>query len=69
MLIMAVFYQLISPHSKRLILAKFRKLAKSSRIQIIFTTEAIKISVNLLDIRYIVIYIILYLNPHFLIFL
>ena len=69
LLIIAVFYRSISPRSKRLILAEFRKLAKLLRIRIIFIMEAIRIGINLLDVRRIVIYIILYLNLHFLILL
>ena len=64
-LILAVFYQTISFYNKKAILAEFRKLAKSLRIQIIFATKAIRLSVNILDICQVVIYIILYPKPHF----
>ena len=55
---MAVFHQITLLFSKKLILAKFRKQAESSKIRIIFATEAIRISVNLPDVRRVVIYII-----------
>ena len=59
LLILAIFYQLILSKGKKLILAEFRKLVKSLRVQIIFTMEAINININLLDIQRVVIYIIL----------
>ena len=55
---MAVFYRIILLFSKELILAKFRKLVESSKIRIIFAIEALRISVNLPDVRRAVIYII-----------
>ena len=48
-----------------MILAEFRKLAKSLRIWIIFATEAIRLSVDIPDIRWVVIYIIPHPEPHF----
>ena len=64
-LILAMFYQTISSYNKKAILAEFRKLAKSLRIWIIFTIEAIKLSINILDVHQVVIYIIPYPEPHF----
>jgi hypothetical protein len=55
---MAVFYRITLLFSKKLILDKFRKLVESSKIQIIFAIEAIRISVDLLDVCKVVIYII-----------
>ena len=59
LLVLAIFYWLISSKGKKSILAEFRKLAKSLRVWIIFAIKAIRISINLLDIRRVVIYIIL----------
>ena len=56
---------MILSYNKKAILAKFRKLAKSSKIRIIFAIEAIGIGVNILDICWVIIYIILYPEPHF----
>ena len=64
-LILAMFYRTISSYNKKAILAEFRKLAKFSKIRIIFTTKAIGLSINILDARRVVIYIILHPKPHF----
>lgn len=63
--IMAVFHRTISSFSKKSILAEFRKLAESSKIRIIFTTEAVGTGIDLPDVRRVVIYMIPAPEQHF----
>ena len=65
LLVLAVFYWLILSKGKKSILAEFRKLVESLRVWIIFVIEAIGIGVDLLDVCWVVIYMMLEPEPHF----
>jgi hypothetical protein len=59
-----IFYYNICQPDKQLIIEEFQKPSESLLIHVVFTTEAIEISINLLDIRQYVLYEILREDKH-----